>query len=164
MKIALYPGSFDPITLGHLDIIKRAAKVFDKLIIGVLNNNKKSPLFSVEERVNMLTEVTKDIPNVCVDSFSGLTINFAEQLDATVIVRGLRAITDFEFELQMSQTNNKLNANVDTMFFTTNVEYAYLSSTTVKEIAFFGGDFEQFVPEYVAPLIKQRSKELTLGN
>lgn len=158
MKIALYPGSFDPITLGHLDVIKRAAKVFDELVIGILCNNNKTPLFSVEERVSMLKEVTKDIPNIRVEFFTGLTVNFAERLGATIIVRGLRAITDFEFELQMSQTNNRLNPAVDTMFFNTSVEYAYLSSTTVKEIAYFGGEFEQFVPDYVAPLIKEKYK------
>ena len=119
MKIALYPGSFDPITLGHLDVVKRAASVFDRLVIGVLNNKAKSPLFSVEERVKILEEVTQELPNVSIGSFSGLTVDYASQIGATVIVRGLRAITVFEFELQLSQTNRKLNPNVDTMFFTT---------------------------------------------
>ena len=156
MKVALYPGSFDPITLGHLDVIKRAASVFDHLVIGVLNNKAKSPLFSVEERVKILEEVTKDIPNVSVGNFSGLTVDYAAKVGATVIVRGLRAITDFEFELQLSQTNHKLNPTVDTMFFTTSEEYAYLSSTSVKEIALFGGAFEQFVPESVIPYMREK--------
>lgn len=156
MKIALYPGSFDPVTLGHLDIIKRAHSVFEHLVIGVLHNNTKKPLFSTEERVKILEEVVKDIPNVSVGSFSGLTVDYAEQIGATVIVRGLRAITDFEFELQLSQTNRKLNPHIDSMFFTTSEEYAYLSSTSVKEIAYFGGSFEQFVPESVIPYIKEK--------
>lgn len=156
MKIALYPGSFDPVTLGHMDIIKRAASVFDHLVIGVLNNNAKSPMFSVDERVEILKKVTKDIPNVSVGSFIGLTVDYAAQVGATVIVRGLRAITDFEFELQLSQTNHKLNPNVDTMFFTTSEEFAYLSSTSVKEIAHFGGAFEQFVPEEVVACLKEK--------
>ncbi|HIS62979.1 MAG TPA: pantetheine-phosphate adenylyltransferase [Candidatus Scybalomonas excrementigallinarum] len=159
MKIALYPGSFDPITLGHLDVVKRAASVFDRLVIGVLNNKAKSPLFSVEERVKILEEVTQELPNVSIGSFSGLTVDYASQIGATVIVRGLRAITDFEFELQLSQTNRKLNPNVDTMFFTTSEEYAYLSSTSVKEIALFGGAFEQFVPERVIPYMREKYKK-----
>lgn len=158
MKVALYPGSFDPITYGHLDIMKRASRVFDKLVIGVLFNNAKKPLFSAQERVNMLKEATKEIPNIEVQYFSGLTVHFAENIGANVIVRGLRAITDFEFELQLSQTNNKLNPDIDTMFFTTSVEYAYLSSTTVREIASFHGNFEQFVPDNVVSLLKEKYK------
>lgn len=159
MKIALYPGSFDPITLGHLDIVKRASSVFEHLVIGVLNNNAKTPLFSVEERVKILEEVTKDIPNVSIGSFKGLTVDYASEIGATVIVRGLRAITDFEFELQLSQTNRKLNPDIDTMFFTTSEEFAYLSSTSVKEIAYFGGPFEQFVPDSVIPYMKEKYKK-----
>ena len=128
MTRAIYPGSFDPVTLGHLDIIKRASKIFDELIVGVLNNNSKSPLFSVEKRVKMLNDVVKDLPNVKVMSFEGLLVDFARKVDAQIIVRGLRAVTDFEYELQMSQTNTVLNENVDTIFFTTSLEYAYLSS------------------------------------
>lgn len=160
MKIALYPGSFDPITLGHLDIVKRASSVFEHLVIGVLNNHVKTPLFSVEERVKILEEVMKDIPNVSIGSFEGLTVNYASEVGATVIVRGLRAITDFEFELQLSQTNRKLNPEIDTMFFTTSEEFAYLSSTSVKEIAYFGGPFEQFVPDSVIPYIKEKYKKI----
>ena len=124
MTRAIYPGSFDPVTLGHLDIIKRASKIFDELIVGVLNNNSKSPLFSVEKRVKMLNDVVKDLPNVKVMSFEGLLVDFARKVDAQIIVRGLRAVTDFEYELQMSQTNTVLNENVDTIFFTTSLEYA----------------------------------------
>ena len=150
MKRAVYPGSFDPVTYGHLDVIRRAAEIFDVLIVSVLNNKEKTPLFSVEERVKILQEATKDIPNVEVDSFSGLLINYAAEKNLHVAVRGLRAITDFEYELQMSQTNQKLDPNIETMFLTTSIEYSYLSSTTVREIAAFGGDLTQFVPEAVA--------------
>lgn len=150
MLKAIYPGSFDPVTNGHLDIIKRSAKIVDKLIVGVLNNNAKNPLFSVEERVKMLKEVTEDIGNVEIVPFDGLLIDFARQQEAKLVIRGLRAITDFEYELQMSQTNHKLGPDVETMFLTTSIEYSYLSSTTVKEIAAFGGDISQFVPEAVA--------------
>lgn len=154
MKRAVYPGSFDPVTYGHLDIIKRASRFFDELIVSVLNNKEKTPLFSVEERVNILKEATKDIPNVRVDSFSGLLINYAAENDLHIAVRGLRAITDFEYELQIAQTNRKLSdGKLDTMFLTTSLEYAYLSSSSVKEIASFGGDISQCVPEFVEKLI-----------
>ena len=152
MTRAIYPGSFDPVTMGHLDIIKRSAKIVDELIVGVLNNNSKSPLFSVENRVKMLKEVVCDIPNVKVMSFEGLLVDFAKRMDAQVIVRGLRAVTDFEYELQMSQTNSVLDKDIDTIFFTTSLEYAYLSSSTVKEAAFFGADISRFVPK---PVINQ---------
>ena len=145
MRTAIYPGSFDPVTFGHLDIIQRASHVMDHLIVGVLNNNSKSPLFSVEERVKMLKEVTAHLPNVEVQSFGGLLVDFAVQSKASVIIRGLRAITDFEYELQMSQTNRKIAPNVDTIFFTTNLKYAYLCSSIVKEVAMFGGNIDEFV-------------------
>lgn len=151
MKAAIYPGSFDPVTYGHLDVIRRAANIFDELTVSVLNNVGKSALFSVEERVKMLEEATKDIPNVKVDSFSGLTIDYAKKKDVHVVIRGLRAITDFEYELQIAQTNHKLSSGeVDTMFLTTALEYAYLSSSGVKEIAKFDGDVSMCVPEHVA--------------
>ena len=154
MRKAVYPGSFDPITYGHLDVIKRAAAIFDELTVSVLNNKEKTPLFSVEERVKILKEATKDIPNVKVDSFSGLLINYAAENDIHVSVRGLRAITDFSYELQIAQTNRKLsNDKLDTIFLPTSLEYAYLSSSGVKEIAVFGGDISQCVPEFVADLI-----------
>ena len=158
MRVALYPGSFDPATNGHLDIIARAATLFDKVIVAVLVNSSKSPLFSASERVNILTEVTKDIPNVEVKYFSGLSINFAEECSAKVIIRGLRAITDFDYELQMAQTNRVLAPEIDTMFLTTCLEYAYLSSSTVKEVAFLGGDISQFVSPYVESKIKEKLK------
>ncbi len=158
MLKAIYPGSFDPVTNGHLDVIKRSAKIVDELIVGVLNNNAKSPLFSVEERVNMLKEVTKDINNVRIVPFAGLLIEFAKEQGAALVIRGLRAITDFEYELQMSQTNHKLDPSIETMFLTTSIEYSYLSSTTVKEIAVFGGDVSQFVPEIVAVQLEQKMK------
>ena len=150
MVIAVYPGSFDPATYGHLDIIKRASVSFDKVIVGVLHNSAKSPLFSVEERVKMLKEVTKDLDNIRIVPFDGLLVEFASRMNAGLVIRGLRAITDFEYELQMSQTNQKLDPNIETMFLTTSIEYSYLSSTTVREIAAFGGDLTQFVPEAVA--------------
>lgn len=160
MASAIYPGSFDPVTFGHIDIIKRAARIFDTLTVSVLYNKVKTPLFSVEERVNMLKEVTRDIPNVRIDSFTGLLADYARESDSDVIIRGLRAITDFEFELQMSQTNRKLVENVDTVFLTTSLEYAYLSSTTVKEVAAFGGDIHQFVPKCVAKKIYAKYGEV----
>lgn len=159
MLRAIYPGSFDPVTLGHLDIIKRSSAITDELIVGVLNNNAKMPLFSVEERVKMLKEVTSSLTNVTIVPFDGLLVDFARQMDADFIIRGLRAITDFEYELQMSQTNHKLEPNVETIFLTTNIEYSYLSSTTVKEIAAFGGDISQFVPEAV---IRELTKKIKL--
>ena len=159
MLRAIYPGSFDPVTYGHLDIIERAASISDELIVGVLQNKAKTPLFSVEERVTILCEVTKNLKNVRIVPFEGLLIDFAKQMDAKVIVRGLRAITDFEYELQMSQTNRKLNADVETLFLTTSLEYSYLSSTTVKEVASFGGDITQFVPEFVAEKVTEKIRE-----
>ena len=156
MLRAVYPGSFDPVTYGHLDIIRRSARIADELVVGVLNNNAKMPLFSVEERVKMLKEVTDEFSNVKVVPFEGLLIDFAKQVEADFVVRGLRAITDFEYELQMSQTNHKLEPKVETMFLTTSIEYSYLSSTTVKEVAAFGGDISQFVPEAVAAALEQK--------
>lgn len=149
MTIAVYPGSFDPVTNGHLDVIIRGAQLFDEVIVGVLHNSTKSPLFSVEERVKILEEATKELKNVQIVAFSGLSVEFARECGAQVIIRGLRAITDFEYELQMAQTNRVLAPDIDTMFLTTSLEYAYLSSTTVKEVAAFGGDISKFVPEFV---------------
>lgn len=157
MKAAIYPGSFDPVTYGHLDVIRRAADIFDELTISVLNNVKKTPLFSVEERVKILKEATKDLKNVTVESFSGLLVDYAKEKNIHVVVRGLRAITDFEYELQNAQTNRLLSGEkLDTMFLTTSLEYAYLSSTTVKEIASFGGDISACVPEFVADEIYKK--------
>ncbi|MBQ3665465.1 MAG: pantetheine-phosphate adenylyltransferase [Lachnospiraceae bacterium] len=156
MKVGIYPGSFDPVTKGHLDIIERSSKMIDKLIVAVLNNNSKSPLFSVEERVNMLREVTKGIDNVVVDSFSGLTVDYAQRNHANIIVRGLRAVTDFEYELQMAQTNRIMVNSIDTIFLTTSLQYAYLSSSIVKEVAVNNGDVSKFVPEYVVKKIQDK--------
>ncbi|MCR5222442.1 MAG: pantetheine-phosphate adenylyltransferase [Lachnospiraceae bacterium] len=156
MKKAIYPGSFDPVTYGHLDIIKRAAMIFDEITVSVLNNSGKSPLFSIEERVKILKEVTKDMPNVKVDSFNGLLVEHAKKSGADVVIRGLRAITDFEYELQLSQTNRKLCDQVDTVFLTTSLDYAYLSSSTVKEVASYGGDISKFVPPYVAEMVYRK--------
>ena len=153
---AVYPGSFDPVTYGHIDIMTRAAKAVDELIVGVLVNRAKIALFSVEERVKMLQIVTKDLPNVRVESFSGLSVDFAAKQGAGFIVRGLRAITDFDYELQMAQTNRIMAPEIDTIFLTTNLEYAYLSSTTVKEVASYGGDITKFVPEYVAKAVIEK--------
>lgn len=159
MLRAIYPGSFDPVTLGHLDIIQRSAQIVDELIVGVLKNNAKTPLFSLEERVKMISDVTKDMKNVKILPFEGLLVDFAKQMEANVIIRGLRAITDFEYELQMSQTNHKLSPEIETLFLTTNVEYSFLSSTTVKEIASFNGDIRKFVPDVIADAIKEKMSE-----
>ncbi len=157
MKAAIYPGSFDPVTYGHLDIIKRAAKIFDELTVSVLNNKLKTPLFSVEERVNILKEATKNIPNVKVESFSGLLVDYAKSRNVHVVIRGLRAITDFEYELQNAQTNVLLSkGELDTVFLTTKLEYAYLSSSSVKEIASFNGDISMCVPEFVAKKVYEK--------
>lgn len=156
MLRAIYPGSFDPVTYGHLDIIRRASKIVDELVIGVLMNKAKMPLFSVEERVKMLEEVTTGLPNVRIVPFEGLLVEFAKEQDARFVIRGLRAVTDFEYELQMSQTNHKLAPEVETVFLTTSLDYSYLSSTIVKEVAAFGGDISQFAPETVIDRIKEK--------
>lgn len=157
MRAAIYPGSFDPVTYGHLDVIRRASEIFDELTVSVLNNKTKTPLFSVEERVKMLKEATADLPNVTIDSFSGLLVDYAAQKNIHVAVRGLRAITDFEYELQIAQTNRKFSkGELDTVFLTTSLEYAYLSSTTVKEIASFNGDISECVPDFVGRMIYEK--------
>ena len=159
MRIAVYPGSFDPVRFGHIDIIRRSAAITDELIVGVLQNKAKTPLFSVEERVKMLGEVTKEIKNVKIVPFEGLLIDFAKEMEAKVIVRGLRAVTDFEYELQMAQTNHKLNSEIETLFMTTSLDYSYLSSSVVREIAAFDGDISQFVPEQVMEQVTKKIKE-----
>ena len=159
MYSGIYPGSFDPVTYGHIDIIKRAAAVMDHLIVAVLKNNGKTPLFSVDERVNMLRDAVKDIENVQVMSFSGLLVDFARQHGVNVIVRGLRAVTDFEYELLMSQTNRVMAPDIDTIFLTTSLDYAYLSSSTVREIASYGGDISKFVPPGIEDIIRKKYKE-----
>lgn len=161
MRRAVYPGSFDPVTYGHLDIIRRSADLVDELIVGVLTNSAKKPLFSVEERVNILKDVTKDISNVRIEAFNGLSVEFAKSCGARFMVRGLRAITDFDYELQMAQTNRVIQSGIDTIFLSTSLEYAYLSSTTVKEIASYEGDISKFVPQPVIDIIysKMRKKK-----
>ncbi|MDO5146742.1 MAG: pantetheine-phosphate adenylyltransferase [Eubacteriales bacterium] len=156
MRTAIYPGSFDPITYGHLDIIHRAADVFDKVIVGILKNQAKSPLFDFDERVEMIQEVTKEYPNVEVVSFQGLLIDFTREQKADVIVRGIRAVSDFEYELMMAQTNKQLNPDVETMFLATSAKYSFLSSSTVRELAVFGGDISPFVPDYVREKICEK--------
>ena len=156
MKTAIYPGSFDPVTLGHFDIIKRSSEIFDQVIVGVLCNNAKSPLFSVEERVKMLEDVTSYLPNVEVRAFGGLLVDFVHQCQADVIVRGLRAITDFEYELQMAQTNRVIAPDIDTIFLTTNLKYSYLSSSIVKEIAGYQGDISEFLHPAIAEKVRER--------
>ena len=164
MKTAIYPGSFDPVTLGHFDIIKRSSEIFDQVIVGVLCNNAKSPLFSVEERVNILEKATKDIPNVIIKPFDGLSVNFARENHAQVIVRGLRAVTDFEYELQMAQTNRVLAPDVDTVFLTTSLEYAYVSSTIMKEVARFGGDLSKFAPPEITTTLRAKLQQVNEKN
>ena len=157
MRSAVYPGSFDPVTYGHLDIIKRSAEIFDSLTVSILDNKMKIPLFSVEERVKMLKEATKEYPNVRVDSFSGLLVDYTRKNKIGVSIRGLRAITDFEYELQIAQTNRVLSeGHLDTMFLTTSLEYAYLSSSTVKEIAMFKGDISKQVPDFVRDMLYEK--------
>ena len=151
MVKAVYPGSFDPVTYGHLDIIRRAAKVVDELVIGILVNSEKNPVFTMEERKVMLEEAVSDISNVSVCAFEGLTVNFAKSKGASVIIRGLRAVTDFENEMQLAQTNH-----IDTMFLTTSLEYAFLSSTIVKEIAYYGSDVSKLVPPNVAVKLREK--------
>ncbi len=159
MRRAVYPGSFDPVTLGHLDIIERSSKMVDELIVGVLNNGAKNPLFSVEERVTMLKEVTSQLPNVKVTAFDGLLVEFAARCGAKTVVRGLRAITDFEYELQMSQTNRIMCPDLDTIFLTTDLKYAYLSSSTVREVARYHGDISAFVPPAALERVLDKFKE-----
>lgn len=157
MSRAVYPGSFDPVTKGHLDVIQRAAVIFDEVVVGVLNNKQKSPLFSVEERVKILEEVTKDLPNVKIDSFSGMLVDYAAENNIQVSVRGLRGMTDLEYEMQTAQYNRQLSAgNLDTVFLATSPELSYISSSGVKEVASFKGDLTPYVPELVVGLIKEK--------
>jgi len=149
MKIAIYPGSFDPITYGHLDILKNAAGIFDKVIIAVAHNGAKNGFLTVEERVELIKKSIDGMPNVEVDSFKGLTIEYAKKHGANVLIRGLRAVSDFEFEMQLSQTNSALCEDIKTVFLTTKPEYNFISSSTIKEILSNGGDISKFVPKAV---------------
>ncbi len=149
MKIAIYPGSFDPITNGHLDILKNASEIFDEVIIAVAHNINKNGFLTVEERVNLIKKSIKDLPNVKVDSFSGLTIEYAKKHNAEVLIRGLRAVSDFEYEMQLSQANSALCASIKTVFLTTKPEYNFISSSTIREILSNNGDISKFVPDAV---------------
>lgn len=155
-RIAVYPGSFDPVTFGHFDIIRRAASQFDHLIVSVLNNTTKSPLFSVEERVELLREVTKDMPNVEIDSFRDLLVRYMRSKQARIIIRGIRSVTDFEYELQMASTNRQLDEGIETIFMMTNPKYSYLSSSIVKEIAKFHGAVHDLVPPTVEAALHRK--------
>ena len=159
----IYPGSFDPVTYGHLDIIERASKIADELVIGVLRNNAKTPLFSSDERVKMLKNETGHLKNVSIKSFDGLTIDFVREEGAVAIVRGLRAVTDFEYELQLAQGNRVLAPEIDTIFLTTNLKYSYLSSSMVREIASYGGDISGFVSPEVERSLREKMKERRQG-
>ncbi len=156
MRRVIYPGTFDPITNGHLDIIERAMTLFDVVTIGVTTNPAKNPLFSVEERMAMIRQVTQDFKNVQVDSFGGLLVDYANRLGACAIVRGLRAISDFEYEFQMALVNRKISDGIVTVFLMPNEKYTYLNSTIVKELATFGGDISRFVPPLVEAQVKQK--------
>ena len=160
--IAMYPGSFDPVTTGHLDIIQRSSRMFAKVLVAVLVNCAKTPRFSVEERVAMLRESCKNIPNVEIDSFNGLTVTFAKQKGATVMVRGLRAVTDFENEIQLAHTNFAMMPEIETVFLATAIKWSYLSSTIVREAAHYGQDVSRFVPRNVerALIAKREAGEL----
>lgn len=156
MKSAIYPGSFDPPTNGHLDIIKRATNLVDNLIVAVLNNPSKNPMFSTEEKIEMLEELTKDMENITVVSFSGLLVDFCEEMHCNIVLRGLRAMTDFEYEFQIALTNRTLNKNIETLFIPTDVLNVWLSSSIVKEIARFGGKYEEMVPKFVKSKIQEK--------
>ena len=155
-KIAVVPGSFDPITMGHLDIIKRASKIFDEVKVVVMNNSSKNPLFSVEERVKLIAEVTSSIPNVEVDTFGGLLIDYSKEVGANSIVRGLRAVSDFEYEMQITSMNRFLNEDIETLFMISNNQYSFLSSSIVKEVAKYGGNISGLVPQAVEDALKQK--------
>lgn len=158
LKIAVYPGSFDPITNGHLDIIRRAAKNYDKLIVGVLDNAAKSAVFTAEERREMIKKVTADIENVDCDIFNGLLVEFAKQNDASVIVKGLRTVADFEYEFQMALLNKALNPEYETMFLMTDTKYSYISSSMIKEVAKYRGELEGLIPSSIIETVKEKYK------
>lgn len=158
MRIAVYPGSFDPITNGHLDIIKRASRIYDKLIVGVLDNNNKNPVFTAEERCRMIKDVTSDIENVDCDLFSGLLVDFAKQNNASVIVKGLRTVADFEYEFQMALLNKALNPEFETVFLMTDTKYSYISSSMVKEVAKYHGRLEGLIPVSILNKVKEKYK------
>ncbi len=157
-KIAIYPGSFDPLTYGHIDIVERALEIFDKVIIAIAYDVEKKPLFSVEERVKMIKTIFKDNPNVIVDSFKGLLVDYVAKTNANVILRGLRATSDFEYEFHMASMNRSLNTHLDTLFMMTSKDYFFVSSRTIKEVAKLGGTVEGLVPDLVARRLKEKFK------
>ncbi|MCM3214860.1 MULTISPECIES: pantetheine-phosphate adenylyltransferase [Niallia] len=159
-SIAVCPGSFDPITNGHIDIIKRGAKVFDQIYVCVLNNSSKKPFFSVQERLELIKEVTKDIPNVTVSSYEGLLIEYAKSVNATAIIRGLRAVSDFEYEMQITSMNRVLSDEIETFFVMTNNQYSFLSSSIVKEVSKYDGDISELVPPTVESALKEKFRQL----
>lgn len=158
-SIAVCPGSFDPITYGHLDIITRGAKVFDELNVVVLSNSSKQPLFSVNERIELIRQVTKHLPNVKVDSFQGLLVDYANNVGASAIIRGLRAVSDFEYEMQITSMNRVLNDKIETFFIMTNNQYSFLSSSIVKEVAKYNGNISELVPPIVEKALKEKFSE-----
>ena len=158
MRTAVYPGSFDPITNDHLDIIERASRIYDKVVVGVLNNSNKKPLFSVGERIELIKSVTGHIDNVEVDSFDGLLVDFVKSKEAIVIVKGLRTVLDFEYEYQMALLNKALNPEYETVFLMTDTKYSYISSSMVKELAGFNGDLTGLVPHEIVENIKEKYK------
>ncbi|HAH87732.1 MAG: pantetheine-phosphate adenylyltransferase [Armatimonadota bacterium] len=157
MRRAIYPGSFDPVTNGHMDIIERASKIFDEVVVAVAVNISKSPMFLIEDRLFMLQEASKNLPNVRVDSFDGLLVRYAEEQGASAIVKGLRALSDFEFEFEMALMNRRLDTDIETVFMMTSVEYSYLSSSMIKEVSSFGGSVEGLVPEIVLDYLSQKA-------
>lgn len=159
MKTAIYPGSFDPITKGHLDVLERAASMFDKVIIAVLDNTKKKCLLTTDERVNLIKKSTSHIANVYVDSFDGLTIEYARKQNATVLIRGLRAVSDFEYEMQLSQMNSALAPEVNTIFLITKPKFNFISSSGIKEVVMMGGDVSNFVPQEVKEYLDKKYKK-----
>jgi pantetheine-phosphate adenylyltransferase len=163
MRIAVYPGSFDPLTNGHLDIIRRGMRLFDRFLVAVLENEGKSPLFTVAERMDLVRKCTSDIPGTEVHSFSGLLVDFMRTVDASVVVRGIRAISDYEYELQMALMNRELNSEVETIFMLPGVEYTYVSSRLIKEVFRLGGDVARLVPPLVLKSLKARLP-VTAGN
>ena len=158
--IAIYPGSFDPITYGHIDIAERSSKIFDKVFVALLNNKEKNPMFSIEERLDMIKTSLKHLSNIEVCSYTGLLVDLAKEKNAKIIIRGLRAVSEYEHEIQMAHTNTILNDEVETLFMTTDLKYSYLSSSLVKEVASFGGDITHFVPDFVEEKLKNKFVEI----